>query len=122
MTIAVGGLLCVFFAQIWDFPVCSRVMVWTWGPDPIMRSVMAEGLEPGDALWVLSHDPRWPRPAVDPVTGVWTLTIWGRTSAGRAILVATRPLGGRDWEIVGARHLTAAEQTELQGWEADRDQ
>ncbi|GLY16799.1 hypothetical protein Kisp01_38140 [Kineosporia sp. NBRC 101677] len=95
-------------------------MVWTWGPDPIMRSVLAEGLEPGEVLWVLSHDPRWPRPMRAPDTGVFTLTVWGRTSAGRGVLVATRPLSGRDWEIVGARPLTAAEDAELAGWEADR--
>lgn len=87
-----------------------------------MRSVNDHDIEPGEVMWLLEqHHPRWPRPARDTLLGLGTLTIWGRTSSGRALLVATRRVGARDWEIVGARELTAAEVSELERWEAERE-
>jgi hypothetical protein len=75
-------------------------------------------LEPHGVLQVL--DPsrrRWPRRAVTG-SGVQVLSIWGRTSAGRPLIVAVRHLGGFDWLIVGAREMQAKEQTEFEEWEA----
>ena len=79
------------------------------------------GIEPYEVMQVLETGQRWPRPAVDPVTGLVVLTIWGRTKAGRPLKVATRPLDGLNREIVGARELTPAELAELEQWEATRD-
>lgn len=95
-------------------------MGWSWAPFAVMEALARVSVEPGEVWYVLNHTPRWPRPAADDV-GLWTLTIWGRTSTGRALLVAVRPLGGRDWEIVGARPLTPEELAEFEHWEADRD-
>ena len=96
-------------------------MAFSWGPDPVMAWVIAAGLEPGEVLYALSTDPRWPRPARDPVTGLHTVMFWSRTSSGRAITVVTRRVGERDWEIIGARPLTQAEEAELAEWEAERE-
>jgi hypothetical protein len=99
-------------------------MVWSWGSasDPVMAYLARQGIEPHEVQWVLNHDPRWPRPARSGVTGVATLTFWGRTVAGRALMVATRQVDEREWEIVGARDLRAAELVEFEAWEAAREQ
>jgi len=36
------------------------------------------------------------------------VTIWGRTRAGRALIVAVYQVSGFPWKIVGARDLTEA--------------
>ena len=47
------------------------------------------------------------------------LTLWGRTRAGKGIMVAVRPMPGHplDAWIVNARPLNDAELTELAQWE-----
>ena len=85
-----------------------------------MEWVTAQNIEPGDVLHALSNDPRWPRRARDPVTGLEAMVFWGRTSAKRAIVVATRRVSERDWEIIGARYLSGTEEQELANWEERR--
>lgn len=98
-------------------------MVWTWGtaPDPVMAYLAQQGIEPHEVQWILNHDRRWPRPARSTITGVRTLTVWGRTAAGRALMVATRKVDAREWEIVGARPLRDTELAEFEAWEAARE-
>ena len=75
------------------------------------------GLEPGEVLQVL-YARKWPRVAVTP-EGLRVLTLWGRTRAGKGIMVAVRPTPGHplDAWIVNARPLNDAELTELAQWE-----
>ena len=98
-----------------------RGMVWTWFP-PTLEWIERLKIEPREVLQALGARRRWPRQAVDNVTGLRALSIWARTDAGRSLMVALRPLGGRDWEIVGVRELTAGELLELEEWEAGRDE
>jgi hypothetical protein len=77
------------------------------------------GIEPGEVLAVLNAERRWPRTMVSD-TGVQVLTVWGRTRAGRALLVAVRQVGRWDWEILGARDLRQEEAEELTRWEERR--
>jgi len=50
-----------------------------------------------------------------------TLTVWGRTRTGRALLVVLWPeRGSLDSYITGARELSADEEAELERWEATR--
>ncbi|RZU48847.1 hypothetical protein EV385_0576 [Krasilnikovia cinnamomea] len=52
--------------------------------------------------------------------GVVLLSIWGRTQAGRLLIVTVRPVGGFDSQIVGARDLTSDEREEFESWENSR--
>ena len=70
-------------------------------------------------LHVLEAELRWTRPAVDPA-GLRVLTIWGRTRAGRALIVAAYQSGGQTWKIIGARELRAHELAEFAKWEEMR--
>src|SRR5690348_14239205 len=79
------------------------------------------GIEPYEVMQVLAYARRWPRPARTPAGGA--LTIWGRTRTGRALLVVLWPERGTvDHQITLARELTADEETQLQAWEATRDE
>ena len=77
------------------------------------------GIEPYEVRQVLEAERRWPRPAVDPA-GLRVLTIWGRTRAGRALIVAAYQSGGQTWKIIGARELRAHELAEFAKWEEMR--
>lgn len=77
---------------------------------------LAAGIEPYEVRQVLEYPHRWPRPA----SGSRVLTIWGRTSAGRPLLVAVYHVDGFTWKIIGARELTTAEQNDLAAWEKTR--
>lgn len=79
------------------------------------------GIEPHEVVQVLSSRRRWPRAAVGP-DGHPVLTIWGRTQAGRALVVVTRRLSRWDWQIIGARDLTVQEQSEFEAWEGTDEQ
>jgi hypothetical protein len=92
-------------------------MVWSWLPRALER---LSGIEPWEVMQALSAPRRWPRPAARSDTGIRFLTIWARTRAGRPLMVALRPLDGRDWQIIAVRELTAAELAELEKWEEDR--
>jgi hypothetical protein len=78
-----------------------------------------EGIEPHEVVQVLRSTRRWPRTATSSTTSIQVLTIWGRTPAGRPLIVAVRPVGEWVWQIVGARMLRPVELTEFEQWEAD---
>ena len=76
-------------------------------------------IEPYEVQQVLQYARRWPRPGHTERGAA--LTIWGRTRAGRALLVVLwAQQGSLDNYIVGARELSAGEEAELQNWEASR--
>jgi hypothetical protein len=77
------------------------------------------GIEPYEVQQVLQYGKRWPRQGHTAQGAV--LTIWGRTRAGRALLVVLWPeRDSLDKYIAGARELDAGEEAELQSWEAGR--
>jgi hypothetical protein len=81
------------------------------------------GLEPHEVMQVLEPGQRrWPRPGSSNTTGVRVLTIWGRTRAGRPLIVALRHQQGLDWLIVGARTMQPKELDEFEEWEARGEQ
>jgi hypothetical protein len=78
------------------------------------------GIEPYEVRQVLESRHRWPRTATDAKTGLRVVTVWGRTVAGRALIVAVFHLSGLTWKIIGARELTPVELDELGRWEQTR--
>lgn len=78
------------------------------------------GIEPYEVVQVLAAERRWPRPAVS-AGGVAVLTVWGRTRAGRPLVVAVRQVDEWDWLILGARELGPGEAVEFARWEETRD-
>lgn len=78
-----------------------------------------DGVEPYEVRQVLEATRRWPRTASGQ-SGVPVLTIWGRTRAGRTLIVAVYHVSGFTWKIIGARDLTAAESAEYTRWEQTR--
>lgn len=78
------------------------------------------GIEPYEVRQVLEAGRRWPRPGVDPA-GLRVLTIWARTRAGRALIVAVYHSSGQTWKIIGAREMRADELAEFAKWE-ERDE
>jgi hypothetical protein len=86
---------------------------------PTVLSVL-RGIEPYEVRQVLDQRRRWPRPAVGG--GIPVLAIWGRTSAGRRLIVVLRPTGvSHDWLIIAATEMTADQAAEYDEWEAERD-
>jgi len=77
------------------------------------------GIEPYEVRQVLEAKRRWPRLAED-LAGTGVLTIWARTGAGRALVVAVYHLNGFTWKIVGARDMTNGELAEFARWEETR--
>ncbi len=83
---------------------------YTWLPGLFALLV---DVEPHEVMQVLQGDSRRrPRPALGP-RGLAVLAIFGRSTAGRDIVVIVRHLAGMDWQIVGARPMTAAEAAEF---------
>jgi hypothetical protein len=82
------------------------------------RLIAARGIEPHEVIQVLNGPVRRPVLAYSP-EGVRLLTIWGRTNAGRPLIVTVR-LAGRDGTIVGAKDMTAAEKEVFEAWETSR--
>jgi hypothetical protein len=82
------------------------------------------GIEPYEVSQVLTARRRRPVRAVGAAAmgGIGVLTIWGRTHAGRALMVATRRKDAWDNWIIGARELRAGELKEFEDWEAERDE
>lgn len=96
----------------------SGVVAFEWAPGAL-EWLAKQGIEPYEVLQVLTDTKRWPRQGQIGPGAV--LTIWGRTQAGRALLVALWPeQGSLDAHITAARELTADEEAELQRWEATR--
>lgn len=77
------------------------------------------GVEPYEVRQVLEADRRWPRPAVAPA-GLRVLTVWGRTRAGRGLIVAVYHSSGHIWKIIGAREMSTDELAEFAKWEERR--
>jgi hypothetical protein len=79
------------------------------------------GIEPHEVMQVLTSKIRKPVSATGP-DGHPVLTIWGRTHAGRPLIVGTRQLTKRDRQIIGAREMRPGEIVEFEAWEAARDE
>jgi hypothetical protein len=77
------------------------------------------GIEEYEVRQVLEYRHRWPRP-VKNHPGTRVLTVWGRTLAGRALVVAIHHHDGFVWKIIGARDLASTEVAELRKWEESR--
>jgi hypothetical protein len=75
-----------------------------------------KGIEPYEVRQALDAKRRWPRAVAIPGRNR-ILTIWGRTWAGRALIVAVYRAGGSTWKIVGARDMTLPELHEFARWE-----
>jgi hypothetical protein len=52
--------------------------------------------------------------------GLQVLTIWGRTIAGRALIVAVYHVSELTWKIVGARDMAPDELAQFARWEETR--
>lgn len=93
-------------------------MVFTWAGGAL-EWLARQGIQPYEVLQVLRSGKRWPRQGHSPAGTV--STVWGRTVAGRALLVALWPdQGSLDSHITAARELTTGEEAELRRWEATR--
>lgn len=85
----------------------------------LLSLLARQGIEPYEVGQVLASPCRWPRPAMTE-QGM-ALTIWGRTKAGRGLVVLLRPGEGPfNQVIMGARGMTAAESQEFRQWEERR--
>jgi hypothetical protein len=90
-----------------------------WSPLAFAQLV---GIEPYEVMQVLQGKrPRWPVRKVHPA-GLRVLEIWGRTQTGRGLVVITREVRGSrfDYQILGAREMTAVEAAQYDEWEASR--
>jgi hypothetical protein len=74
------------------------------------------GIEPYEVRQALEARRRWPRRA-SSATGVQVLTVWGRTLAGRPLIVAVYQVTGFTWKIIGARDMTDKELIDFRQWE-----
>jgi hypothetical protein len=79
----------------------------------------ARGIEAYEVMHVLYGARRRPVPVRSP-SGLALVNIWGRTRAGRPLIVTVRQTGGFDALIVGAREMDSKEQEELSTWEISR--
>lgn len=80
------------------------------------------GIEPWEVMQVLTGPrPRWPRRGRD-AAGASILTIWGRTTTGRALIVGVYQQTDDlwDWRISGARDMTTDELAQFAQWEETR--
>jgi hypothetical protein len=89
-----------------------------WLPTAFAVLVL-RGIEPYEVLQVLHGAHRLPVPVRDRFS-LPMLNIWGRTKAGRPLVVTVRLAGGFDAQIVGARDMTEEERKEFQSWETSR--
>ncbi len=78
--------------------------------------IAASGIEPYEVLQVLWATRRRPVPVRSP-EGLVFLNIWGRTKAGRPLIVTVRRIGGFDAVILGGREMNAPEREEFEAWE-----
>jgi hypothetical protein len=88
------------------------VVPYTWLAIALER---LRGISADEVIEVLGADRRMPVSASHD--GLPVLTIWARTRAGRPLIVALRPLGKFDYEIVGASDMTDEQQQHLCQWE-----
>jgi hypothetical protein len=92
-------------------------MGWEWIPGGLDWLV---GIEPYEVSQVLDSAKKWPRPGRSSDTGIGGLTIWGRTRAGRPLMIGVKLLPGLDMQVYSARELTVDQIAELEEWEATR--
>ncbi|GII24714.1 hypothetical protein [Planosporangium mesophilum] len=78
-----------------------------------------KGIEPHEVMQALTTGRPWPRSASGP-GGIPVLTIWGRSQAGRHLIVAVRHVGAFEWQILGARQMRPGEADEYDRWEAQQ--
>ncbi len=89
-------------------------MAYDWLPYLLAQLV---GIDAYEVRQVLEEGRRRPKPAVED--GMRFLGMWGRTRAGRPLIVTLRPTPvAHDWTIVWARDMTAEELAEFEAWEA----
>jgi hypothetical protein len=93
-------------------------MPYEWLPTTF-TVLIARGIEPYEVLQVLYGVRRCPVPVHDS-HGLMLLNVWGRTKAGRPLVVTVRPAGGFDAEIVGARDMADDERKEFESWESSQ--
>ena len=75
------------------------------------------GVTRAEATQVLySAGRRWPRPMLTK-SGLAGLSVWGRTDAGRGVIVYLRLLESRDYQIVGAAEMGTDQLAEFTEWE-----
>ena len=86
---------------------------YRWLPQAL---ALLAGIEAYEVLQVLSADRRLPVPAV--AGGIGVLTIWGRTSNGRPLIVVVRMVDQFDQLIVGAKEMDTDELVRFEQWEA----
>ena len=84
-----------------------------------MGWLQEQGIEAYEVLQILNAPCRRPRPYRDDL-GRSVLTVTGATATGRVLMVAVRPAGGRDWEILIAKELQGSDRAEYLDWEAGR--
>jgi hypothetical protein len=77
------------------------------------------GIEPYEVLQALEAKQRRPRRATS-ATGIPVVTVWGRSVAGRPLIVAVYHVSGFTWRIIGARDMTDGELIEFSRWEETR--
>jgi hypothetical protein len=93
-------------------------MAFRWASG-VLEWLVRLGIEPYEVQQVLQYGKRWPRQGHTAAGTV--LTVWGRTRAGRALLVVLWPeQDSLDSYITAARELTADEEGEMRRWEATR--
>ncbi|MFI6959656.1 hypothetical protein ACIBJI_40095 [Nocardia sp. NPDC050408] len=90
---------------------------WWYG---VFTVLAMAGVGRHEVIEALYAERRWPRRAVDPVTGLSALTIWARTDEGRPLIVTLRPLDGFDHQIVAAQPMTPEQLEEFSKWEKTR--
>lgn len=88
---------------------------YTWLPGRFSILVAVEAYEVMQVLEGFGR--RWPRPVTGP-RGLPMVGVFGRTSAGRCIVVYIRHDHDLEWTIVGSRPMTPGEIAEFDQWEA----
>lgn len=94
-------------------------MPYEWLPTAFAVLVLA-GVEPYEVMQALYGSNRRPVAVVDPETGLRLIAIYGRTKAGRPLVVTVRPAGGFTTWIVGAQEMTDEEREGYERWENSR--
>ncbi len=79
---------------------------------------MLIGITPDEVMQVLTRQRRWPRRGRGGA-GLQMLTIWGRTAAGRPLIVGLRQAEPWQWQIVAARPMSQEQVTEFEKWEQE---
>lgn len=79
---------------------------------------MLIGISPNEVMQVLTKQRRWPRRGRG-TAGMEMLTIWGRTAAGRPLIVGLRQAEPWQWQIVAARTMSPEQVAEFEKWEQE---